>query len=107
MHDDIDDEIMQRIKYLARVFAASMHSTLYSYDDLVQELVVFYRENKDKKRIREIGGWFISFKNHLINLYVKLSVRRNAHHSMMLDQLVDVSGNGFVTHKTLYDGNDE
>lgn len=69
---EIPKEIMERINYLAYKYNKAIKSPVYSVQDLKSELVIFYLENVDSNKIKSIGGWFVSFKNHLINIQTRV-----------------------------------
>jgi len=76
----IPKEIEEIISYLATQFSKSIPEELFNKDDLKQELYTLYFQIKKSKKepISEVDMFYISFKNHLTNLYHKARrIRKN------------------------------
>ena len=76
MEEKIPEDILQCIDYLAYSFSQSMHSITDSKEDLKQDLILEYLEKKPSGKIKTKGGWYIHFKNILLNKYRVLKIRK-------------------------------
>ncbi len=74
----IPNYVREMISYLAFQFSHTfnMYESIYTIEDLRQELYELYLKIKNKKFKDRKQAFFISFKNHLINLYRKEKRRR-------------------------------
>jgi len=69
MEKDIPKEILEMASYLGYTFSKSIISNVETAEDLKQDLIVLYLEKLPENKIRSKGGWYMTFKNYLINKY--------------------------------------
>jgi len=77
---DIPEEILEIMNYLAGVFSHSMHNSVQSKEDLMQDLAVVYFENLKQptkiKKPADKNRWFILFKSTLLNKYKRVVMEK-------------------------------
>lgn len=79
------DYLEEPMKYLSFVFAQSIPNNVSDKEDLYQDLIVFYLENKDSRQAQKVAGqteqkiknyWYICFKRYLLNKYTRAVTER-------------------------------
>ena len=68
----IPEEIEEIISYLAHSFSKSMHSPIYSAEDLYSDMIILYLENLNSGIVKDITNknhWFVFFKSRMLNKY--------------------------------------
>jgi uncharacterized protein YihD (DUF1040 family) len=75
--NEIPQTVYESIDYLTNIFVKSINSPVHSKEDLSQDLIVYFLENKDDAKVKKFpvdskdykNYWFIHFKNYLIDKY--------------------------------------
>jgi len=89
MIKDIPKEVQEIMSYLAHDFARSMKDPVQDEQDLYNDMVVLYLENKQTKKVKDPtdkNQWFVFFKSQMLNKYKKLAAERRG-----LDRLKKLS----------------
>jgi hypothetical protein len=75
MEQEIPKEILEMASYLGYTFSKSIISNVETAEDLKQDLIVLYLEKLPENKIRSKGGWYMTFKNYLINKIFKNKIK--------------------------------